>query len=293
MAPAPQFRQIVLIGLACALAGIVVGRYVPGSADKTPPAREPAPSEKLLAREKPPPAAVQAPAQPLPARDPELEDQIATLQREKDQIQQQLTDFLQWLLVNYKGKYPLPESFMAKLRLSPVSGDLTLNREVAELLKITAEEEALINDAFVGTEQLLTEVQSALMTIREERPDRVVVHIPAFSEEGGLVKDDLLLALESTMGPERFDRFLEVGEKELDETFQKFGQRARTIIFEVVYPPEAHAAPLLRIKDGWIEDDGPGRKIVTATQSIVEELPDEYLAYINWLGSDGEANETR
>lgn len=291
MASSSHFRQLVLTGLACTLTGILMGRYFTASDEIPEP--EPAPSAKLSQPEMPVPVETRVAPDPAVEKSPELQQQVATLEREKEQIQQQLTDFLEWLLTNYKGKYPLPEQYMAKLRLAPVSGDLTLNSDVADLLKISPGEEELINDAFLGTEQLLIEVQTALMTIREERPDKVVVHIPAFGEEGELVKDDLLLALEATLGAQRFDRFLEVGEKELDETFQKFGQRARTIVFEMVYPQELDAPPLLRIKDGWIEDDGPDRKIVTATQSTVEELPEEYLAYIDWLGEGDQATETR
>jgi hypothetical protein len=282
-------------GIVCVLIGVMAGRLWRAPVDDAPSATtaertQSIPSLRLAARpaQPSPPAAEQA-AQDARAnrrastRVADLQNQIDTLSREKDQIQQQLTDFLNWLLTNYKGKYPLPENFMSRLRLSPVDEDFTLNPEVAELLKITPDEEQVINAAFDSTRLFLAEMESALMTISEEQADKVVVHIPAHREEGALIKEDLLLALEATLGTDRFDRFMDVAEEDLDANFIEFGERARTIIFEVVYPEEPDAPPMLAIKDGWIEQQGPDRKVVTATQFTVPELPEEYLAYIEWL----------
>ncbi len=97
------------------------------------------------------------------------------------------------------------------------------------------------------------------------------------------MREDLLLALEATLGATRFDRFMDVAEEEMESSFINFGERARTIIFQVVYPEEADAAPRLTIKDGWIDQQGPNKKVITATQTTVTELPEEYLAYIDWL----------
>jgi hypothetical protein len=165
----------------------------------------------------------------------------------------------------------------------PVNGDFSLNPEVADLLNITQEEEIVLNDAFQATRLYLAEMEATLATISEERPDKVVVHIPAHGEEGALIREDLLLALEATLGDERFDRFMDVAQHEMESSFVHFGKQAHTIIFEMVYPEDPEAAPLLSIKDGWVEQQGPDRKVVNATQITVPEMPEEYLAYLDWI----------
>lgn len=288
MSAKPSYLTVVLASVLACLAGILIGQRVLGpKASPRPPAKsrnvEPAPTPsarwQAIAGEEPD---VSPEQRVTPQTVQALQEEMETLSEEKEQIQQQLSDFLNWLLTNYKGRYPLPEHLMAKLRLAPVTQDFSLDPDVATLLHITPPEETIINDAFSATKVFLDEMESSLMTIREERPDKVVVHIPAFGEEGELVREDLMLALEATLGPDRFDRFLEVSEEEMDSTFLSFGEKARTIVFEVVYP-ENEERPLLTIKDGWIAEDGEKRKVVSATQITVEDLPEEYLAYIDWL----------
>lgn len=285
MATRTQWLTLVTVAIASAWLGayVLAPDRNPGQAGESGSSsqvlenkEEPTPLERMTREpESPPPRVVEVANQ-------DLQEQIQTLQHEKTQIQQQLTDFLNWLLVNYKGRIPLPESYMAKLRLSPINEDMVLNAEVAQILNITPDEEAVLNDAFRATETFLNEMETAIMDIYEEEPGKIVVQVPAFSEEGRLIREDLLVALEATLGAERFDRFMDVSEAELEETFLEFGEKARTIVFEVVYD-ENSDEPWLQIKDGWIAVDENQRKIVTATQITVPELPEEYGSYIDWL----------
>jgi len=211
-----------------------------------------------------------------------LQQQVTQLANEKSQLQKQLADVFNWMLTNYKGTYPLPMEFMSRLRLPAVTDEFAVSPEVANLLKITPEEEERLNYAFRATRLFLEEMQFAVMKVEEPRQDKVVVHIPSFADEGGLIREDLHSALAATLGPNRYDRFLEVSEGEMESSFQKFGEMSRTIVFDVVRV-EGHEEPLLKIRDGWIEEDGPNRKLVNATETVVAELPAEYLAYIDWL----------
>jgi len=216
------------------------------------------------------------------ARSRQLEERIDTLEREKSQLQTQLTELLNWMITNYKGTYPLPESYMTKLQLTPVSDEFALNPEVAELLKITPEEETFINDAFAATKDFIEQMQMAIMRVQAVQPGKVHVHIPAFPEEGGIIREDLHLALEATLGGDRFDRFMEVTEKGLESSFHAFGELARTIVFEVVYP-DGSDFPLLQIRDGWIREEDALTRQVTAIETTVAELPEAYVKYIEWL----------
>jgi hypothetical protein len=201
---------------------------------------------------------------------------------ERNKLKSQLVDVLNWILANFKGKYPLPERLVPRLRLSPVSEDITLNKEVVEMLRITPTEEASINQAFYTTRVFLDQMEAALMTVQESRDDKVILHVPSFEREGEMVREDLYLVLERALGSERFSRFLMVSENEMTTSFQKFGGLARTIVFEVVMADDGQT-PLLKIRDGWIEEVAPNEKVITATEQVVKEIPDKYLAYIDWI----------
>ncbi|MBN1270574.1 MAG: hypothetical protein JXB04_13370 [Kiritimatiellae bacterium] len=197
-------------------------------------------------------------------------------------LQNQLIEVLNWILLNFKGKYPLAEKNLAKLRLDPVTADSRLNGDVAEFLNITAEEEAMINDALSYARAIVQEIQDDNTTLTAPSADKVIVRIPAFPEEGALIREDLCAALEITLGADRFDRFMDVSNEGLETHFDHFGNAARTLIFELVYAGR-NEPPLLTIKDGWVIQEEDGRKVIQATESTVEALPEEYADYADVL----------
>ncbi len=211
-----------------------------------------------------------------------LEAENRRLAGEVKDLRGRLVGVLNWVLTNFKGKYPLPESIMARLQVPPVTEDYTLNPEAASLIKVTPEEEQKINDIFAYARAYLTEIEAALLTVTSPRPDKVILHIPPFVEHGEMLREDMYAAMEITLGPDRFDRFLKVSEAGLKSSFYRFGEASRTLIFELVYAGGSEP-PQLKIKDGWIMETVPGAREITATEATVTNLPSRYTAYSPWL----------
>lgn len=241
---------------------------------------------------KPAPARV-LPA-PAPAREPrkaeeapaaagvDMAEENRQLRDENAALKGRLVAVLNWILTNFRGKYPLSESSMARLQFPALNENYTLHPELAEFLKITPGEEANINDALAYAKDYLGEIEAALITATNPNPEKVVLHIPAFPEDGKVLQEDLYSAIEITLGPDRFDRFVKVSESGLKSNFYQFGEAARTMVFELVYE-DGQPAPQLKIKDGWIVELGPDSRMVTATESVVTNLPARYNAYAAWL----------
>lgn len=214
-----------------------------------------------------------------------LEQENRKLVAEKQELQTRLSGVLNWILTNFKGKVPLPEPMMDRLQVPPVTGEYTLHPEAATLLNITPQEEQKINDIFSYARQYLAEIEAALLTATSPRPDKVILHLPPFQEDGRQLQEDMYAALEITLGPNRFDRFVRVTENGLRSSFYQFGEASRTMVFELVYAG-GQEPPRLKIKDGWILDGPTGTRTITATESTVTNLPPEYLAYRPWLPAE-------
>lgn len=211
-----------------------------------------------------------------------LNEDNLKLRTQNHELQNRLVAVLNWILSNFKGKYPLSEAYMAKLQIPPLTDDFTLHPDALDFLKVTADEEQKVNDAFTYAHQTLQEIEAAIITITNPRPDKVILQIPAFPEDGKALQDDLYAALDTTLGPDRFDRFLQVSETGLKKSFYEFGEASRTMVFELVYVGDS-AEPQLKIKDGWVIELGPNSRSVTAVESYVTNLPPKYNAYLAWL----------
>lgn len=235
-------------------------------------------------------SAAAAPATPVEAEraiddrlaDADLEAENTRLRSQNRDLQNRLVAVLNWILANFRGTYPLPESYMSKLQVTPVSEDYTLHPELARLLKVSPAEEQKINDALAYASDYLGKIEAAIVQVTNPRPDKVILHIPTFAEDGKILQDDLYTALEITLGEDRFDRLLDVSETGLKSSFAQFGEASRTMVFELVYGADGEA-PLLKIKDGWVMEIGPNTRTVTATESVVTNLPVKYNPYLAWL----------
>ncbi len=212
----------------------------------------------------------------------DLAEENRRLRTENHELKDRLVAVLNWILANFKGKYPLPDNFLGKVQLAAVTDDYTLHPEAAEFIKATPEEKRKIDDALAYARQYLSDIEAAYMTVTNPRPDKVVLQIPAFPQEGKILQDDLYAALEITLGRDRFDRFLQVSESGLKSSFYQFGEASRTMVFELAYVGD-DPNPQLRIKDGWVIEIGPNSRSVTAVDSVVSNLPPKYKAYMQWL----------
>lgn len=222
------------------------------------------------------------PATDLAIKASRLNEENLRLRTQNGELQNRLVAVLNWILANFKGKYPLSEAHMAKLQIPPLTDDYTLHPDALDFLKITADEEQKVNDAFAYAHQTLQDIETAIITVTNPRPDKVVLNIPAFPEDGKLLQEDLYTALDTTLGQDRFDRFLQVSESGLKQNFYQFGEASRTMVFELAYENNS-TTPELKIKDGYVIDLGPNSRQVTAVESFVTNLPTKYNAYLAWL----------
>ncbi len=211
-----------------------------------------------------------------------LEDLNEELHYENEELRVQLNDFLNWLLVNYKGRYPLPEHLLARLQINPISDGALLNPELAEYLRMSIDEEEHINNSFLDIKTTLAQIEAAIISVQAQDEDRVVLQVPKFEEEGEILREDLYDDLATTLGDDRFFQFLDVAETALNSNMYYFGAAERTMVFEVVYLA-GQDRPQLMIKDGWLMEDGENRRTIHLTESFVSEVPDEYLQYLNFM----------
>jgi len=205
-----------------------------------------------------------------------------------DKLESQLTDFLNWVLVNFQGKHPLPLEQLKKLKLTAVASDFCLHPEVAEFLNITAEEQSMINDVFGYTEKLLREIEWDNLSVTAPSASKHILYIPTFYEEGTALREDLYAALETTLGGPRFDRLIDVSQSDLETSFHHFGDAAHTIVFEARYV-ENDDTPYLYIKDGWITDSANGQRVISAVESSTTALPEQYTQYAEFLPDELQA----
>ncbi len=218
----------------------------------------------------------------LAVRASQLNEENLRLRTQNDELQNRLVAVLNWILANFRGKYPLSEAHMAKLQIPPLTDDYALHPDAMDFLKVTPDEEQKVNDAFAYAHQTLKEIEAAIITVTNPRPDKVILHIPTFPEDGKMLQEDLYAALDTTLGQDRFDRFLQVSETGLKQSFYQFGEASRTMVFELAYDSTS-TTPQLKIKDGWVIDLGPNSRQVTAVESYVTNLPPTYNAYLAWL----------
>jgi len=211
-----------------------------------------------------------------------LNEENLSLRTQNSELQGRLVAVLNWILANFKGKYPLSEAHLSKLQIPPLTDDYTLHPDALDFLKVTADEEQKVNDAFAYARQVLGEIEAAIITVTNPRPDKVILHIPTFAEDGKLLQENLYASLDMTLGQDRFDRFLQVSESGLKQNFYQFGEASRTMVFELAYEDNS-TTPQLKIKDGWVIDLGPNSRQVTAVESFVTNLPPKYNAYLAWL----------
>jgi hypothetical protein len=205
--------------------------------------------------------------------------ELRTLNQE---LQSQLAEIFNWIIKTYKGKYPLAENQITNLSLAALSQDFQLNGEMIEFMNLDSNEVTLINDIFYYGAGSLNELLDQQISVTEYDTGRVILHIPPFSENGSLLREDIYSAIETTLGPYRFDRFMDVSQDKLESSFYYFGDATRTIIFEPQYISDDQPLHWL-IKDGWIINQPDQSKTIKATETTVVELPAQYSAYSDYL----------
>lgn len=282
----------VLTGVALAVAVAVLASWRTAKPSAKPPAVAiPAVVESLpSALRLPAPAAASrvpsAPRLPAPAAAASsgLERKAFQLEMENARLRSRLDDMLNWILDNVRGTYPLPEHQMANLKIDPVDQDMAVSADLAQLLRLNDEEIERLDTAFLGTRSVLQELGNENIVVKEPAENQVVLNIPPYPEAGRQVREELYGELKKTLGPARFDRFMQVAETALEQRLDYFGQADRTVGFETVEDAASGNAQLF-VRDERVvpNKDNPLRQDIAAFEQVVTELPEEYYAYWNWL----------
>lgn len=206
------------------------------------------------------------------------------LLRDHAALQGRYQKMLQWMIENYRGKYPLPERLVSRLRIAPLTETGEVSPDLTELLRLSDEEKATVLDAMKYVRTALAQVERERAMVTEQTETRITYEVPVFPEVGGPLKEDLFLALETTLGAPRFDRMVNVAGEALREQMYYFGEASRTLSFEVIMPPEPGAfEPYVLIRDGWMFPDGESVRLTKVQETAIVELPDAYRAYADWM----------
>jgi hypothetical protein len=228
--------------------------------------------------------AAAAPALAPPAQRDDWERRAFQLQMENAQLRTRLDDMLGWILSNVRGTYPLPEHQMDNLRVAPLDDDLAVSADLAELLRLEADEIQSLETVFFDSRSALLEIGAQNLQVESPDANQVQLNIPPYVEQGGLVREDLYAELEQTLGAARFMRFLQVAESGLDERFDYFGNVDRTLLFEALADDGSGIEQLyVRDERAIPHPDDPLRYDFVATERIVTDLPAEYMPYWDWL----------
>ena len=211
-----------------------------------------------------------------------LEREVERLRGMNRQLQTQLSEILAWMLANYKGRYPLAENQITNLSFHAATESFELNPAVAEFLHLDSREVELITDLLSYGGEVVNELIARNIAVTESEGGKVVLHIPSFPEHGAILREDLYSALETTLGPARFDRFVDVTSGKFEADFNYFGDASHTIIFEPLYSAEDQSLQW-RIRDGWIIQEEDSSKTIRATESIVHTLPEHYGKFMYYL----------
>jgi len=215
---------------------------------------------------------------------PDPVDVNTQLLGEHVELQGKYNRMVQWMLENYRGKYPLPERLVERLRISPLTEENDVHPDLVEMLRMTDEEKTLVQDIFNYVRAGFDTAELERVQVTERQENRITFSIPNYPDLGSGLKEDLFLALESTLGSSRFDRMVDVAGEEMRERFHYFGEASRTLTFEVIQPnnPGDHP-PYVLIRDGWVIPEGESIRLTKVTETAITTLPTAYHAYADWL----------
>ncbi len=187
---------------------------------------------------------------------------------------------VQWMIDNYRGKYPLPENLVQRLRITPINETMDVSPELVEILRMSDQEKGKVQDIFDFVRDHITEAELDRALITEQSEDKITMTIPPYADVGEELRQDLFLTLEDTLGGARFDRLVDVTGPELDQTFHYFGKAARTLTFEVIHPlPGENFDPYVLIRDGWIIPEGESVRLTKVSETAVTTIPESYKPY--------------
>lgn len=197
----------------------------------------------------------------------------------------QLVDTLNWILENFKGKEPIPTHLAAHLQLPGINDEFLLHDDILDFLEVSPREEEIVNGALVASRDIMHSIEQQILTMTSPDPDRIVLRIPPYPEDGAVIRDELYNALEYALGEHRLNRLLGVAQEDIESNFHLFGNAARTITFKHEYYEDT-SGPQLVIHDAWVTSDDGNRRHVQATAEAVAVVPEAYINFVPWLPAD-------
>jgi hypothetical protein len=199
------------------------------------------------------------------------------------ELQSRYDDLGNWVLQNVRGKFPLNDRLLNRLDLAPVDENFMLHGDVVEVLNVKPEEKALVDDALIATRDTLNQMELAMLTVTQTAPHKATLYIPAYADSGEQARQDLYQALSTALGEARFNRLLDMTQRQLEKQYHYFGTAQRTMVFELASTEENPDDAFLVIKDGWIRPDGEHGRTYEVSENSVRELPAQYSSYLNLL----------
>ena len=206
---------------------------------------------------------------------------VAELEAANERLRARLDDMLSWIVDNVQGRFPLPEEQMANLRISPTDEDGAVSDDLAEVLRMNDEELDRLDAAWTGARELLREMEEG--SIRVEDGDGETWAKLAFApygEDGGLVRDYVYEETLATLGKGRFLRFLQVAGAGLEDQFDSFGDRERTLEIDVLSDGEEGESLFIRDEVRKKDPEDPMRQTGTSVERVTGTLPKEYERYL-------------
>jgi len=200
------------------------------------------------------------------------------------ELQGRYNKMVQWMLENYRGKFPLPERLVSRLRIQPLTDQGDVSPDLVEILRLSDQERVLVQDVITYVRENIQQAERSRVQVTDHGDHHITYSVPTFPEVGLELREDLFLTLETTLGSQRFDRLVDVAGESLREQLHFFGEAARTLTFEVIFPAVAGAhPPYLLIRDGWVVPEGESVRLTRVTETAVMRLPETYRAYEGWL----------
>lgn len=211
------------------------------------------------------------------------------LEKENAELKSYIKELSVWVLDNFQEKFLLARKYINKLKFDAADGDLILDKDIEEFLKITSEEKDLIEDAYRYISSMLYVQEERNLKISNLEDGRISFEVSAFPDDGGILREDLYAALESVLGCDRVDLFIDVAADSLEKSFHYFGNAARVVSFQKIQPKDQNDKNLLLINDSWYFKKEENDNIIITTQGrefIVDKIPKEYALFEQYLPKD-------
>lgn len=217
-------------------------------------------------------------------RDREVETaraRVAELEAANERLRVRLDDMLSWIVDNVQGRFPLPEGQMANLRIPPATEDGMVSDDLAEVLRMTDEETARLDEAWSGAMGVLRELEEGGIRVEDGDGETwAKLAFAPYGEDGGLVRDYLYEEALATLGKGRFLRFLQVAGSGLEDQFDSFGERERTLEIDVLADGGEGESLFIRDEVRKKDPEDPMRQTGTSVEMVTGTLPKEYERYL-------------